>query len=266
MSFFLRFLTLLLLALPLQAQEWPALVQNTLRQAQKDEHYAAALALKPEFHLASDERSYYLVWKPGAENPAHWLVTLHGSNGFATNELALWAPFLAPRNIGIIALQWWLGIDGQSYYHQQEIYREIDLAVQKLGLSNPHMMLHGFSRGSANIYAVKAMDISSGRNLFALTVANAGGAMMDYPPTREINEGRFGEKPFTGTRWITVCGYYDPNPQRDGCPAMRLAANWLAAMGGDVVLALEDDHQGHGALHRNPANAEKVLDTFLAVK
>lgn len=265
MKILFAFIFLFFCAPALYAQGWPPEVERILKLAQQTQHFEATMALKPDFHVTSDQRSYFISWKPQDSLPDYWLVTLHGSNDFATSEVALWAPHLAPRNIGIIALQWWLGTNNSSYYLQNDIYRELDLAIQKLGITGKRMMLHGFSRGSSNIYAVKAMDIAAGRHYFPLIVANSGGAAMDYPPNKEIVEGRFGARPFTQTRWITVCGIKDQRPDRDGCPAMRRTAEWVQEQGGDVILSIEDEKEGHGALHRNPDNAEKVLDTFLSL-
>ena len=72
----------------------------------------------------------------GATNaPKHWIVSLPGSHGFATDDLAIWSPHLKGRDVGLVCMQWWLGSGDTpaSYYTPQQIYREIDLALNKLG-------------------------------------------------------------------------------------------------------------------------------------
>ena len=123
-------------------------------------------------------------------------------------------------------------------------------------------MLHGFSRGSANIYAVAAADAASSSRYFSLFLANAGRASPDYPPNRAITEGRFGNQPLRQTHWITVCGGRDPHPDRDGCPGMRSTGQWLVEQGAEVVAAIEDPQGGHGVFHRNPHNVNRALDLF----
>lgn len=65
-----------------------------------------------------------------------------------------------------------------------DIYRKVDLLLRRRGIKPGEAMLEGFSRGSANIYALAALDRTKGLRYFSLFVANAGGALLDYPPTR----------------------------------------------------------------------------------
>lgn len=150
-----------------------------------------------------------------------------------------------------------------SYYTPKQIYHEIDVALQRLGVKAGTVMLHGFSRGSANSYAVAALDAGKGRHYFSLAVASSGGVALDYPPTRAIMNGEYGNHPLKGTRWVTVAGARDPQPDRSGIAGMRSAAIWLKEQGAIVVDVIEDPDEGHGALQRNPKNAKRVLDLFL---
>jgi predicted esterase len=168
----------------------------------------------------------------------------------------------------MICVQWWLG-SGEaptSYYTPQQIYREIDLVLKKLGAQTNSVMLHGFSRGSANSYAVVALDAGRGKHYFSLAVASSGGVGLDYPPTRAILDGSYGEHPLKGTRWVTAAGAHDPHPDRDGIAGMKRAAAWLKEQDATVLESIEDPDGGHGALQRNPKNAKRVLDLFLNEK
>src|SRR6185436_10675230 len=108
--------------------------------------------------------------------------------GFATEDLAVWYPHVKDRDVGLVCLQWWLGSGDAptSYYTPAQIYHEVDAIGQKLGLQPGTAMLHGFSRGSANAYAVAALDAGRGRHYFSLFVASSGGVALDFPPTRAI--------------------------------------------------------------------------------
>src|SRR5574340_1521843 len=169
---------------------------------------AAKLGADTEVIPTKDGRSFFLVSEPQAlrGKPHRWVVSLHGSNGFATRDLEIWSPYLKDRNLGIISLQWWFGGGGttQDYYSPFDIYREADLLMRRMGIKPGDAMLQGFSRGSANLYAVAALDRNNGQRYFGLFVANAGGASPDYPPTRAVDSGRFGDMPYKGTRWITA--------------------------------------------------------------
>ena len=191
-------------------------------------------------------------------------VSLHGSNGFATRDLGIWSPYLQNLDSASSSCNGGLAVEIRrgDCCSTFDIYREIDLLSRRKGIQPGSVMLHGFSRSSANIYAVAALDRSKGPGYFSLIVANAGGASLNYPPTRSVDSGRFGASPYRGLRWITVCGERGPNPDLDGCPAMRHTAERLKKNGGEVAFAIEDANEGHGAFHRNPQNVGKTLDWF----
>lgn len=238
------------------------------RRAQGGRWFADAARLSPDILPTSDGQSFIVVWKATEKDPKHWIVSLHGSKGFATDDLAIWYPHLRNRDVGLVSLQWWTGTDDttKSYYAPLQIYREIDMALQKLGVQPGAVMLHGFSRGSANSYAVAALDAGRGKHYFSICVASSGGVSLDYPPTRAILDGAFGDHPLRSTRWITVAGAREGNPvaqDRDGIPGMKRTAAWLREQGATVIETIEDPDEGHGALVLNPKNARHVLDVFL---
>lgn len=234
-------------------------------RAQKGRWFSEAEKLNPEINPASDGQSFIVVWKAAGTVPNHWIVSLHGSHGFATDDLAIWHPHIKNLDLGLVCVQWWIGTDdtNKSYYAPMQIYREIDNALQRLGVQPGTAMLHGFSRGSANSYAITALDAGRGKHYFSLSVASSGGVGLDYPPTHAILKGRFGEQPLRNTRWITVAGAHDSNPDRDGITGMKRTAAWLKEQGATVIETIEDPNEGHGALMRNVKNVRRVLDLFL---
>ncbi|MBI3986838.1 MAG: hypothetical protein HY343_07965 [Lentisphaerae bacterium] len=233
------------------------------QKAQGGKWFADAAKLKPDLLPTLDGQSFLVVWK-ATEKPKHWIVSLHGSDGFATDDLAIWHPHLKNRDVGVICVQWWLGEGDKitAYYTPKQIYRELENALPKLGVEPGTAMLHGFSRGSANSFAVMALDAGRGRRFFSLAVASSGGVGLDYPPTRAILDGTYGDHPLKGTRWVTSAGGHDPHPDRSGIPGMRRAAAWLKEQGAIVLDAIEDPDQGHGALVLNAKNAQRVMDLF----
>lgn len=192
------------------------------RQAQGGHWFADAAKLKPDILPTSDGQSFLVVWK-ATKAPTRWIVSLHGTQGFATDDLAIWYPHLKDRDVGLLCVQWWLGAGDatSAYYTPLQIYHEIDLALQKLGVHAGAVMLLGFSRGSANSYAAAALDAGRGRHYFSLAVASSGGVVLDYRPTKAILNGDYGQRPLQGTRWITAAGAHDPNPDRAGVAGMR---------------------------------------------
>ncbi len=243
----------------------PGPAAELFRKAQSGKFFNVATRLGPDVLPTSDGRSFFTVWRAASTNaPRHWIVSLPGRAGFAPDDLAIWSPHLRGRNVGLVSLQWWIGPgdDRASYYSPEEIYREIDVALRTVGAAPGRVMLHGFSRGAANAYAVAALDAGRGRRYFALNVASSGAVALDYPPNQALLRGLYGEHPLRGTRWVTAAGARDT--ERDGIDAMRRTARWLKEQGAIVVDSIEDPAFGHGALVINPRNARRVLDLFLS--
>ncbi len=231
------------------------------------ERYQFALEHGARFVTTPDARAFYIVWyPPGADTaePPPMIVTLHGHGSFAFDEFFLWQPYAEERGYGIIALQWWFG-EGEKmedYYLPHEIYEVFASAFTAEHVQPGTVLFHGFSRGSANSYGVTAIDTSLGQPYFALTVSNAGKAGTDFPINVDIANGKFGSQPFAGAHWVMVCGLHDPHPDRDGCPGMREARDWVTLFGGTVDLLIEDPTGDHGAFHMNPDNVNAALDVF----
>lgn len=232
------------------------LYERGLRHNRHPLQSTPAVALNP----TSDGRSYLATWQT-CERPHQWIVSLHGSRGYAVEDLAVWQPHLQGREVGLICLQWWLGSGDRSedYLNPRQIYREIDLALQSHQVAPQSVVLQGFSRGSTQTFALAALDVFEKRRYFNLIVASSGGVSEDYPPTRQILKGDWGPRPLAGTRWITVAGGQDPNPDRDGIPAMRRSAHWLKKQGAVVVDSIEVADSGHGALQRSTQAMQRLL-------
>lgn len=213
-----------------------------------------------------DGKSFYIIWTPkdfDAASLRPMIVTLHGHGGWAFDGFHVWQAYAEQRGYGLMALQWWFGGgDATSdYYSPGEMYSIFEKELSNQRIEPGTALLHGFSRGSANSYAVTALD-RQGSRFFGLTLANSGGMMKDYPPNTEIFNGRFGAAPFRDTHWVMYCGEKDPNPSRDGCAAMQAARDSVTGLGGIVDLFIDDPTGDHGGFHQNPANVEQALDVF----
>ncbi len=235
-----------------------------IAKAQKfnSEEYQNFIAKGGKVVETFDGRSFYLFVSPQESSPI--VVSLHGRAGWAFKDHAAWSLALSRKGFGLLAVQWWFGLgdEAKDYYSPQELYAVIENALRKEGLTNRKLLLHGFSRGAANIYGVVALDRYTQNKFFPLIVANAGGASRDFLINRAIDREQFGYKPFTGTRWILFCGGKDPDPEKAGCEGMARTKEWVEANGGIVELFIQDMTSGHGGFHRNPDNVEKALKFF----
>lgn len=199
-----------------------------------------------------DGRSSMLLWEPPGVQHAPILVTLHGHSSHASDEFSLWHQECEKRGLAILAPQWWLG--GEEYYRPNQLYPLIETVLRQRGTRPGEAILHGFSRGSANTYAVEWLDHETGNDFFGLVISNAGSAEMDYPPDRAI--GRL-----DGVRWVLYAG--DRDPQEHSAPAaMKRTRDWLESKGAEVVLLLEDPDGDHGGFHKHPQNMRRALDLF----
>lgn len=242
-------------------------VKNLLEKSKQhdSERYKFAFDKGAKILPTADGKSFYLLWyPPNSKADKTMIVTMHGSNGNVFNEFYLWYDEAKKHGHGILALQWYFegNPPPSDYYMPNEAYRELDKALKKEEVKPQKSMFHGFSRGSANSYYVTLFDRDSKNNYFLLTLSNSGGASEGYPMYRELTSGKFGEKPLAGTNWITFCGMNDPNPERDGCPAMRRTGEFIKKYGGTIKLAMEDKNGDHGGFHRNKQNIVTALNLF----
>lgn len=247
----------------------PPLFEQARKAGEK--RYQFAVDQGARIEPTQDGKSFYVLWYPDPvkkdERPP-MIATIHGHASWAFDEFFLWHKLAKERGIGILAIQWWLGKGErfQDYLSPDEVYGVVDQVFRREGIKAGTALFHGFSRGSANSCAVAANDTHSGNRYFALFVANAGKAELDFPPNVAIEQGKLGEKPFTGTHWVTYAGAKDnrPNPRETSkeIVGMRATAEWIKKHGGTIDLAIEDKEGGHGGFHLNPDNIRAALDCF----
>jgi uncharacterized protein (TIGR03437 family) len=254
-------------AAPIQST-LPVTAQALLERARaaNPQRYQFAIDRGAKIEGTADGRSFYLTWFPPAtgQNNRTMIISLHGSTSWAFDEFYLWYDVALRHGHGLIALQWWLANDAapNDYYGPDEVYRLVTPAILAAGIRPGRALLHGFSRGSANLYYVRMFDLIAKNNFFGLTLANSGGASIDYPFYLDVKAGKYGSSPFAGARFATFCGGQDPNPDRDGCPAMRRTADFIRQYGGSVDVTIEDATVGHGGFHQTAAHMEKMVTAF----
>jgi hypothetical protein len=239
---------------------------SLLSQAQADDppRYQFALTNNAEIRNTSDNKAFTLWWQPSTSTPTAVIVTLHGHGSYATDEFYLWQPYAQARGYAILALQWWFG-GGETtadYYLPEEMYPIIASLLTSKGVQPGAVLFHGYSRGSANSYAMTALDASSGNRFFAMTLSNSGGATANFPPNMQIVAGTYGLKPFSGMQWVMYCGEKDPDPTINGCPAMTASKEWVTKYGATVKLLIDDPNGDHGGFMTNSTNVTNALAQF----
>lgn len=234
-------------------------------RAANPERYRFAMEKGAQILPSSDGKSFFLVWQPQAAAPFRPMIyALHGSNSWVFDEFSLWQPSLEKHGIGIIALQWWFGVNqsSQDYYPPSDLYKLFDHLAKEMNLRPGTVLLEGFSRGSANSYGVSFYDRTSGNNYFGFNFALSGSAELSYPLYGDIEAGKYGEKVFAGTRWATFCGERDPKPEQTGCAGMRRTREWLIKHGATVDMVFEEAEMGHGGFNWKPELADRLFTHF----
>ncbi|MBI4907621.1 MAG: hypothetical protein HY820_28615 [Acidobacteria bacterium] len=253
-----------------QGQTLPAQAQALLDQAIRatPARYQFALEHGAQILPTTDGRSFYTVWLPPAAEAGKTpiVASLHGSTSWAFDEVMLWYEQAVAAGVGVVALQWWFGSGegNDAYYTPAELHRELSAALKAQGNAPGTVALHGFSRGSANSYAVAAQDRASGDRFYSTIISNSGRANGNFPPNVEIASGKFGYNVFSGLYWTIFCGGKDPNPESE-CAAMQQTAQWVGRYGGVVDLMIEDANAPHGGFHMTPAHVKAALDAFLRI-
>jgi len=232
--------------------------------------YDYAISKGVQFSTTKDGKSFFMYWKPDGWSELHpkkLIVNLSGHGVYVTQGFSDWYGILTDKNqFAILSLQWWDG-EGekyQDYYTPEEIMSEVNNFLAANNFTKDDLIvLHGFSRGSANSYAVAAIDASQ-NSYFDINIANAGGASLDFPGNQAIQNGNYGVRPLANTKWILFCGEKDPNPEQSGCPGMDTTKIWLEKNGAEIILFLKDPTGNHGAFMKNAINAKSALNTILS--
>ncbi len=227
----------------------------------------------PSKVTAADGKTYFYYGAPAGQNnaePKRIIVDLPGHGTKAEDAYAVWQPYVKDTKYALAVMNWW---DGEGE-RKEDYYSPADVATQMKAFlkaqsyeANDIIILSGFSRGSANTYAVAANDREGGNGIFDAVISISGGYQSDFPLTNNQLNSSASASLYEGVVWVLACGGKDSNPNRDGCPAMNKTKTWLSQHGADVVGVLEDPNQGHGAFHRSslnlPAKAFELIEANL---
>jgi hypothetical protein len=227
--------------------------------------YQYALSSSAEVKSTSDNKAFTIWWQPSAMTPTGVIVTLHGHASYATDDFFLWHPYAKTRGYAVLALQWWFG-GGETaadYYSPAEMYPIIAAILKEKGVNPGTVLFTGYSRGSANSYAVAALDTAAGNRYFHMVLSNSGGAVSSFAPNQQIAAGTYGALPFSGVSWVMYCGEKDPDPTINGCTAMTAARDWVVKYGATFNLLIDDPSGGHEGFMTNSSNVNMALAQFV---
>lgn len=212
-----------------------------------------------------DGQRYFIVGQPKGQNSKATkkiIFSLPGHGSTAEQDYEAWRPSITDNDYAIASLNWWDG-SGETtadYYTPNQVLTQIRGYLDQQGYdSADFVVLEGFSRGSANTYAVKSYDQLNVTHVLDAVISASGKYQADFPMAPG---GSATPKLFNGVPWILVCGGKDDNPTRDGCPGMTETKTWLTGQGANVLGLLEDPNSGHGAFH---TSSLKLVDQALTL-
>lgn len=227
----------------------------------------------PSKITTSDGKQYFYYGAPAGQNnasPKKIIISLPGHDTTAEDGYnKAWLSHIKGGSYALASLNWWDG-SGETktdYYSPAEVVKQAKAFLkQESYTSNDLIILEGFSRGSANTYAVIANDRKSSDPIFDGAISASGGYHSDFPLFDGQNDSNVSTTLFKGVYWVLACGGKDDNPNEAGCPAMESTKTFLEAHGASVLGILEDPNEGHGAFHLSTLGLPKQALDMISAK
>ncbi len=227
----------------------------------------------PQTVTSADGKTNFVYGTPAdwisTTSPRTIIISLPGHGTAAAEGYQAWAKHL-DGTFALAEFDWWRGTGEKKtdYYLPPEIIREVRAFLHTQGYTpRDTIILHGFSRGSANTYAVIAQDHLIPGAVFDAVISNAGKYQSDFPLGNKTYSDTEITSFFKDIPWVLACGGLDPNPDRGGCPGMAETADFLTAHSANVLGTVTDPAVGHGAFHMSPNHLpaqalELILDSI----
>lgn len=212
----------------------------------------------PQKILTSEGTHYIFYGEPTGQNNKTLkkiIFSLPGHGSTAEQDYSAWkSQLLENGTYALASLGWWDG-NGQNptdYMSPYEVRGEIEYFLRTHGYTgSDFVLLEGFSRGSANTYAVVANDVASKQRVIDGVISASGKYQSNFAMTPELLNQNNGQL-FASIPWILACGEKDPNPTLDGCNGMLETKSFLESKGAKVLALLKDPNGTHGAFHQSP--------------
>ena len=185
-----------------------------------------------------------------SERP-HLVVSLHGNGGCCERMFDFWHRNRGQHSFAVLALQY-AESDGRGGYRfddSSRIYSLIDQALDRLGthvdMKRVTVVLHGFSRGSARVFELAALDRApGGQRRFAGFVADSGTPFPEHRGRLGPMRNALGARGYDGARFWLYCGGRDHGGRT--CRGMARMADFVRSHGGRVDAFYRYPQGGHG--------------------
>ncbi len=197
---------------------------------------------------------YYLVWIPEIWDTIvdrKVIVSVHGTGGCAEWMLNEWYQ-ATEHDWALVSLQYY-DRSADRYDDDEVIYENLENVVEELRhncpVSEADFFYHGFSRGSAQGFAVAIRDRAASQ-LFTSFIADSGNSSVTYPTLKDAPHDAM-----AGARFWMWCGEHDisaVDPLRTTCEIMSEdTVPYIASHGGTVDAFTQEADGCHGMFHYN---------------
>lgn len=205
---------------------------------------------------------YVATWAPSAwfTSPNRTLIVdLHGTGGYPEAEFNDFRSYLQQRNWGFLGISYLYNAnnDAGDYDTPVPILARINAALDEMRAacgSNITLHLMGFSRGSANTYAIAMLDRQAEGKINGV-IANAGAWPPDAGPLPpELLAVNGNPMAMKDTRMWGWCGLNDMTHGYPMCDEMTTALKWVQDHGGTVApgTPFVSPDAGHTDFKNNP--------------
>ena len=201
---------------------------------------------------------FFIAWFPPAwekKTDRRLVVSLHGNGGCAERMFTFWHRTAPLHNFAFIAVQY-AEKDGGGNLRFDDSFALYGLLRKTLKILREHcplqgvpIVLHGFSRGSARVFELAALDRApDGMHAFSAFIADSGTVFPEYRGRLSPYLQQISHDGYNGARFWLYCGGRDHRGRTCG---------GLARMSGFVR-----NHQGTvDELYRHPPGGHGIFLT-----
>lgn len=245
--------------------------QQTTKQPVATEPDSADTLSSPTKVTSADGKTYFVYGAPAGQNnkrPKRIIVSLPGHSTTADTGYEAWKNHVVGGQYALAEFNWWDGKADEvpNYYSPTKGVEQIQAFLKSQGYTTADtIVLHGFSRGSANTYGFVVNDKRSANPIFDAVISNSG----QYEPNFPVIDNGSNPTPdqltqyYRNMPWILVCGGKDTD-SKTSCDAMAKTKSFLEIHQAKVLATLTDPNQGHGVFHKSsmqlPKQALELID------
>jgi hypothetical protein len=218
------------------------------------------------------EKRFFIAWFPPSwekKSDRRLIVTLHGNGGCAERMFTFWHRTVALHDFAVIALQYAEeGSGGLLFNDSRTLYgllrKTLSLLHQHCPMDGVPVILHGFSRGSARVFELAAIDQESGgMHAFSAFIADSGTVFPEYRGRLSPYLEKLGPDAYKGARFWLYCGGRDHGGRT--CRGMARMSQFVRDHQGTVDELYCHASGGHGifltgGVHRR----SKPLETLFS--